>query len=143
MKLSSRKELLSEAENEMKKIRGETLNEAKIKVKGKMVDEPEKYVIRCYKEPNSLNVRGSQYGNLRKGEYLVQKGPAGPYTGTNDLKKATVYNTRDKMSYGSRSDRAVTVFFWDDAKKYEKFEMGDFFEPLPVEVKVVRTVKLI
>jgi hypothetical protein len=49
MKLSSRKELLSEAENEMKKIRGESLNEAKIKVKGKMVDEPEKYVIRCSK----------------------------------------------------------------------------------------------
>jgi hypothetical protein len=142
MKLSSRKELLSEAENEMKKIRGESLNEAKIMVKGKMVEEPEKYVIRCYKEPNDV-VRNSKYGNLKKGDYLVQTGPAGPYKGTSDLKKATIYNTRDKMSYGSRSDRGLTVFFWNLVKKSEKFEMGDFFEPLPVEVKVVKTVKLI
>jgi hypothetical protein len=119
-----------------------SLNEAKIMVKGKMVDEPEKYVIRCYKEPNDV-VRQAGYDNLKKGDYLVQTGPAGPYKGTSDLKKATVYNTRDKMSFGSRSDKAVRVFFWDHAKKYQKFEMGNFFEPLPVEVKVVRTVKLI
>jgi hypothetical protein len=79
---------------------------------------------------------------LKKGDYLVQKG-SGTFTGTNDLKKATIFNTQDKMDWGSRSDKSVRVFFWQYVKRHEKFEMGDFFEPLPVEVKVVKTVKLI
>jgi hypothetical protein len=148
MKLSTRKELLKESELTLKSIK-KSLNEAKIMVKGRMVGEPETYIIGCYREPNDV-VRKSSYGNLQQGDYLVQTGPDS-FKGTYDINKATVYNTKDKMSNGSRSyefeepeseDQLMSkVFQWDNVKRTEKFEMGDFFEPLPVEVKVRKTVK--
>lgn len=118
----------------------ESLNEEKINVRGKMVEEPEKFVIKCYKNPNDV-VGQSSYGNLKKGDYLVETASLS-YKGTNDINKATVFNNKNKMRPG-RVDKSPRIFRWNSVKKTEKFEMGDFFEPLPVEVKTVRTVKLV
>ena len=73
MKLSSRKELLKESELTLKSIK-KSLNEGKISVKGKMIQEPKQYVVRCHTQPSRW-VKEASYGkNMKVGYYLAYEG---------------------------------------------------------------------
>jgi hypothetical protein len=130
MKLSSRKQLLKESELTLKSIK-KSLNEDRISVKGKMIQEPKQYVVRCHTQPSKW-VRNTGFGkNMKVGYYLMYQGGDGNPMGTNDINKAHVFNSEDP-------------FPWDDAYDTgeESFQiLGDYFEPLPVEVKRIVTIK--
>jgi len=136
MKLSTRKQLLKESELTLKSIK-KSLNEGRIEVKGKMIQEPKQYVVRCHTKPGKW-ARDTGYGrNMQVGYYVMFKGAYGEPMGTNDINKAHVFivNNYDDSEY---------EFPWDDAytdTQGVEAMLGDYFEPVPVEVKRIVTIK--
>jgi hypothetical protein len=131
MKLSSRKQLLKESESTLKSIK-KSLNEDRISVKGKMIQEPKQYVVRCHTQPSKW-VRNTGFGkNMKVGYYLTyeQQGEGRP-VGTNDINKAHVFKNTNPFPWDDT---------YDEAEELGEF-FGDYFEPLPVEVKRIVTIK--
>jgi hypothetical protein len=96
-----------------------------------MIQEPKQYVVRCHTQPSKW-VRNTGFGkNMKVGYYLMYQGGDGNPMGTNDINKAHVFKN-------------INPFPWDDT--YDEAEelgefFGDYFEPLPVEVKRIVTIK--
>lgn len=145
MKLSSRKQLLAEAEVELTAIRNgvgahaslrRLLNEAAIYKKqstpinestvsyivvgNRKIKEPELYVVRCSKQIKASDA-GLGSGLFKKGVYLTASGKP-----TNELSKAAIYGT----SIGE------TFYFEDDAGS--SGYVGDFFEPVAVKLTILK-----
>ncbi len=108
-----------------------SLNEDRISVKGKAIREPKQYVVRCHTPPAKW-VRLAGFGKgMKPGYYLAYKGGDGIPVGTDDLNKAHVFSNEDS-------------FPWDDT--YDTGEellgaLGNYFEPVQVEVKQIVTLK--
>jgi hypothetical protein len=135
MKLSSRRELLKESQLTLKSIK-ESLNEGLISVKGKMIGEPEQYVVRCHTVNDSLKKQTYYANNMKVGYYMAGEGTN--TFGTDDINKATVHTTEDSPNkYTSGKPRR---FLWGQLAK--DFLPGDFFEPVPVDVKITRTITI-
>jgi hypothetical protein len=150
MKLSSRKQLLKESELTLKSIK-KSLNEDRIAetqlverqladlwVKGKiMPQEPKEYVVRCHTKPSKW-VHEVGYGkNMKVGYYLMYEGRDGNpgpssrprLVGTDDINKAHVFRY-------SRSFKESDTFGWYTTYTDDDGVLGDYFEPVPVEVIV-------
>ena len=133
MKLSSRKQLLKESESTLKSIK-KSLNEGRIEVKGKMIQEPKQYVVRCHTKP-ARDIRYAR--NMQVGYYVMFKGGYGAPMGTNDINKARVFIV-------SEYDDGEYEFPWDDAytdTRGVEHLLGNYYEPVPVEVKRIVTIK--
>ena len=139
MKLSSRKKLLKESELTLKSIK-KSLNEGTIIVKRKPIEEPYQYVIRCHTKPNQSMIDAGLGKNVKPGDFIIFDEGMELITATNDINKATIFKKKNLFSWGKNTIDASLKYFKDF------FDVdgltGDFYEPVPVDVKMTKTVTI-